>query len=276
MSHAAAESPASILVADDDEAVRTPLVRHLQDQGHGVLVAGSGPEAYETLRRQKVSVVLLATRIRGSNPIELVPAMLELEPSIAILMLAELNEATTAALCMQRGAMDYITDPQDVELVARAGRPRRFDARSEDFFALHDVTAAASTISIRGLLRRSGAPGHHLPSARDCRPRSPHLRRTVAPAGFAGPGGTGRNRRHRRWQHRGARAMAVAAGRHGTSRRSPRRDARKDDCDRLAVDRKGSRQVRHRIFNGCASRRCAGGRANNRGRASHALRRSTW
>ncbi len=120
MSHAAAESPASILVADDDEAVRTPLVRHLQDQGHGVLVAGSGPEAYETLRRQKVSVVLLATRIRGSNPIELVPAMLELEPSIAILMLAELNEATTAALCMQRGAMDYITDPQDVELVARA------------------------------------------------------------------------------------------------------------------------------------------------------------
>lgn len=110
----------SILVAEGNEAARAALVRHLEDQGHPVLVAGNGDEAWETLRRQRVAVILLGTRLPGSNPIELVPSLLDLEPSIAILMLAGPNDATTAALCMQRGAMDYITDPQDLDLVGRA------------------------------------------------------------------------------------------------------------------------------------------------------------
>jgi HD-GYP domain-containing protein (c-di-GMP phosphodiesterase class II) len=45
---------------------------------------------------------------------------MELEPSIAILMLTAVNDATTAALCMQRGAMDYLTKPIDLSDLARA------------------------------------------------------------------------------------------------------------------------------------------------------------
>ena len=48
------------------------------------------------------------------------PQVLELEPSIAILMLTAVNDATTAALCMQRGAMDYLTKPIDLSDLARA------------------------------------------------------------------------------------------------------------------------------------------------------------
>ena len=48
------------------------------------------------------------------------PQVVELEPTIAILMLTAVNDATTAALCMQRGAMDYLTKPIDLSDLARA------------------------------------------------------------------------------------------------------------------------------------------------------------
>jgi putative nucleotidyltransferase with HDIG domain len=44
-----------------------------------------------------------------------VPQALEASPDLAILMLTAVNDATTAALCMQRGALDYLTKP--IELV---------------------------------------------------------------------------------------------------------------------------------------------------------------
>jgi putative nucleotidyltransferase with HDIG domain len=45
---------------------------------------------------------------------------MELEPNIALLMLTGVNDATSAALCMQRGAMDYLTKPIDLVPLGRA------------------------------------------------------------------------------------------------------------------------------------------------------------
>jgi len=64
--------------------------------------------------------MLLDVRMPGRSGIDLVPQVMELEPSIAILMLTAVNDATTAALCMQRGAMDYLTKPIDLSDLARA------------------------------------------------------------------------------------------------------------------------------------------------------------
>src|SRR5262249_36824657 len=72
------------------------------------------------LQRQKISVLLLDVRMPGKSGIDLVPQVLELEPSVAVLMLTAVNDATTAALCMQRGAMDYLTKPIDLADLARA------------------------------------------------------------------------------------------------------------------------------------------------------------
>jgi putative nucleotidyltransferase with HDIG domain len=64
--------------------------------------------------------MLLDVNLPGSNGIELVPRIMELEPSIALLMLTAVNDATSAALCMQRGAMDYLTKPIDLVPLGRA------------------------------------------------------------------------------------------------------------------------------------------------------------
>ena len=55
-----------------------------------------------------------------SSGIDLVPRVLELEPNPRILMLTAVNDATSATLCMQRGAMDYLTKPIDLPDLGRA------------------------------------------------------------------------------------------------------------------------------------------------------------
>jgi cyclic di-GMP phosphodiesterase len=56
----------------------------------------------------------------GINGVDLVPRVLAIEPDVAILMLTAVNDATSAALCMQRGALDYLLKPVDVSHLGRA------------------------------------------------------------------------------------------------------------------------------------------------------------
>src|SRR2546430_3413031 len=59
-------------------------------------------------------------RIGGPRGADLVPYALEIEPELAILLPTAVNDATSAALCMQRGAMDYLTKPIELADLARA------------------------------------------------------------------------------------------------------------------------------------------------------------
>ena len=114
------DGPISLLVVDDEDTIRNALKKFLTQQGYDVTTAASGDEAMKVLQRQKIACMLLDVRMPGRSGIDLVPQVMELEPSMAILMLTAVNDATTAALCMQRGAMDYLTKPIDLSDLARA------------------------------------------------------------------------------------------------------------------------------------------------------------
>jgi response regulator RpfG family c-di-GMP phosphodiesterase len=110
----------TLLVVDDEEAIRNAVRKYLSQQGYEVAVAATGEEALGILRRQKVTCILLDVNLPGTNGIDLVPQILELEPTIALLMLTAVNDATSAALCMQRGALDYLLKPIDLGHLGRA------------------------------------------------------------------------------------------------------------------------------------------------------------
>jgi putative nucleotidyltransferase with HDIG domain len=110
----------SVLVVDDEEPIRTALKKFLVQQQYEVYAAGSGDEALEQLRRHKVALMLCDIRMPGTSGIDLVPQALEVEPELAILMLTAVNDATSAALCMQRGALDYLTKPIELADLGRA------------------------------------------------------------------------------------------------------------------------------------------------------------
>ena len=114
------EAPVTLLVVDDEEAIRKSMRKYLALQGYEVATAASGEEALAVLERQKVTGMLLDVNLPGVNGVDLVPRILELEPSLAILMLTAVNDATSAALCMQRGALDYLIKPVDLPRLGRA------------------------------------------------------------------------------------------------------------------------------------------------------------
>jgi len=112
--------PVQILVVDDEEPIRNALKKFLMQQQYEVYAAGTGDEALHQLRRHRIALMLCDIRMPGTSGVDLVPQAIEIEPELAILMLTAVNDATSAALCMQRGAMDYLTKPIELADLGRA------------------------------------------------------------------------------------------------------------------------------------------------------------
>ena len=110
----------TVLVVDDEEPIRNALRKYLKQQQFEVYAAGSADEALQQLRLHKIALMLSDIRMPGTSGVDLVPQALEIEPDLAILMLTAVNDATSAALCMQRGAMDYLTKPIELADLGRA------------------------------------------------------------------------------------------------------------------------------------------------------------
>lgn len=100
-----------VLVVEDEPTVRDALTRFLRTQGFDVHTAADGGAALEHLRGNEVSLMLLDIRMPGMSGIDVVPEALDVDPDLAIIMLTGMTDATSAATCMQRGAMDYLTKP---------------------------------------------------------------------------------------------------------------------------------------------------------------------
>lgn len=114
------DGPVTLLVVDDEEPIRTAVRKYLLQQGYEVTLAATGEEALGILRRQKIMVMILDVKLPGVSGIDLVPEIMEIEPTIALIMLTAVNDATAAALCMQRGALDYLIKPIDLSHLGRA------------------------------------------------------------------------------------------------------------------------------------------------------------
>jgi putative two-component system response regulator len=114
MPNATPPIPAALLIVDDEEAIRSALKRHLGSRGYEVGTVGSGAEALHAVGRQKIAGMVLDVRLPDQSGADLVPQLLKLEPNLAIVMLTAVNDAASATLCLQRGAMEYLTKPVDL------------------------------------------------------------------------------------------------------------------------------------------------------------------
>jgi putative nucleotidyltransferase with HDIG domain len=99
------------LIVDDDDVFRGALSRYLTGRGFRVDTAPSAERALAALTGGGFSLMLLDIRLPGMSGIDLVPQALEVDPDLAVVMLTGVKDATSAAICMQRGALDYLTKP---------------------------------------------------------------------------------------------------------------------------------------------------------------------
>jgi putative nucleotidyltransferase with HDIG domain len=124
-----------VLIVDDEASLRASLARYLVRRGYEVVHAGSGEEAIQALHREKIACALLDIGLPDQSGIDLVPRLLSVEPMLAIVMLTAIAEVSTAALCMQRGAFDYLAKP--IELTDLDGAIERAMERREQQLREH-------------------------------------------------------------------------------------------------------------------------------------------
>lgn len=101
----------SILVVDDEPAVRSVLVRHLERADFVVYEAGGVDEALAILRRFEIPLVISDLNMPGRDGHDLLKTVRKLHPTTAVLMLSADTEVGTAVACLSEGASDYLTKP---------------------------------------------------------------------------------------------------------------------------------------------------------------------
>ena len=154
----APSTPTTVLVVDDEDAIRQALDRFLTRLGYRVLQAASGAEALDRQRAEQPQAMLSDIRMPNMTGVDLVPKALALDSDIAIIMLTAIDEPRTAIECMKLGAHDYLIKPVDLdelELSLQAAlrlRQLEIDRRELEQWLAHQVAERTRDLEERTTL----------------------------------------------------------------------------------------------------------------------------
>jgi DNA-binding NtrC family response regulator len=119
----------TILVVDDERAVRVALDVNLSKAGYTVSLADTGERALEILRAQPVDIMLTDFMMPGINGMELLVEVHQRWPSTQVIMMTGHGTVERAVEAMKLGAHDFIIKPvAKAELLAILERARREQA----------------------------------------------------------------------------------------------------------------------------------------------------
>lgn len=107
--------PVTILVVDDEPAIRRLLHAALARTDYRVVEAGTGRETLSALPIDKPDLVLLDLGLPDRDGLELIPLIKAAGPTVLVVSARDATEQKVAALDL--GADDYVTKPFDTEEV---------------------------------------------------------------------------------------------------------------------------------------------------------------
>jgi two-component system response regulator HydG len=101
----------TILIADDEPAVTTPLEAVLSADGYNVVVVSDGMAALERLARDDISLVLTDLKMPGLDGMALLEAIRTRDLLVECIIITGEASVDTAVEAMRFGAYDYIEKP---------------------------------------------------------------------------------------------------------------------------------------------------------------------
>ncbi|WP_029014384.1 nitrogen regulation protein NR(I) [Niveispirillum irakense] len=106
---------ATILVADDDRAIRTVLTQALTRLGHDVRTTGNAATLWRWVQEGEGDLVITDVVMPDENGLDLVPRIKKLRPELRIIVMSAQNTLLTAVKAAERGAFDYLPKPFDLK-----------------------------------------------------------------------------------------------------------------------------------------------------------------
>ena len=113
----------TILVADDDRAIRTVLHQALGRQGHNVRSTGAASTLWQWVQEGEGQLVITDVVMPDENGLDLVPRIRKLRPDLRIIVMSAQSTLLTAVRATERGAFEYLPKPFDLnELISVVNR----------------------------------------------------------------------------------------------------------------------------------------------------------
>ncbi|MGE0448194.1 MAG: EAL domain-containing protein [Vicinamibacterales bacterium] len=107
----------TILLADDDEAVRAVLARALSGQGYAVHAVADGHAAARSFEATPFDLVLSDIDMPGQGGLELLKAIRERDLDVPVVLLTGSPTLESALLAIEHGASHYLTKPIDLSVL---------------------------------------------------------------------------------------------------------------------------------------------------------------
>jgi DNA-binding NtrC family response regulator len=117
----------SILVIDDEAALRHMLRLVLEQEGYVILEAENGQAAFSLLEKQVPAVILCDIRMPGMDGMEFLRQARARSINSTVIMMSAYGSIDTALQCMKEGAYDYVSKPfkpDEVVLTLRKAEER--------------------------------------------------------------------------------------------------------------------------------------------------------
>jgi len=119
----------TLLVVEDDDALRTRLVRAFAERGFLAQGAASASEAAR-LSEDAPEYAVVDLRLGDESGLAVIRALLAKDPATRIVMLTGYGSIATAVEAMRLGAANYLTKPADADEILSALRQGETDDTS--------------------------------------------------------------------------------------------------------------------------------------------------
>ncbi len=104
----------SILIIDDEKAIRKTLTEILSFEGYDVKEAPDGEEGLKYFKEKTYDVVLCDIKMPKMDGIEFLQKASELNPDVPVIMISGHGTIETAVEAVKKGAYDFIQKPPDL------------------------------------------------------------------------------------------------------------------------------------------------------------------
>ncbi|MCK5446289.1 MAG: sigma 54-interacting transcriptional regulator, partial [Rhodospirillaceae bacterium] len=119
---------ATILVADDDKAIRTVLEHALSRAGYDVMTTSNAATLWKWVSDGLGDLVITDVIMPDENGLDLVPRILKIRPNLRVLVMSAQTTLMTAVKATERGAFEYLPKPFDInDLLSVVGRALESD-----------------------------------------------------------------------------------------------------------------------------------------------------
>jgi two-component system nitrogen regulation response regulator GlnG len=114
---------ATILVCDDDSAIRTVVNQALGRAGYDVRTAGTAAGLWRWIAAGEGSLVITDVVLPDESGFDLIPRIKRIRPDLPVVVMSAQNTLLTAITAAERGAFEYLPKPFDLkELISVAQR----------------------------------------------------------------------------------------------------------------------------------------------------------